>query len=41
MSESNDDDTNGTNENQAATQTDQGVPPQLRIERIFLEGRVV
>jgi preprotein translocase subunit SecB len=37
MSESNDDDTNSTNENQAGTQPDQGVPPQLRIERIFLK----
>ena len=37
MSDQSDNGTNESNDNSAAAQTEQGVPPQLRIERIFLK----
>ncbi|MEC8071466.1 MAG: protein-export chaperone SecB [Pseudomonadota bacterium] len=37
MSDQSDSDTNESNDDGAATQSEQGVPPQLRIERIFLK----
>jgi len=37
MSDQSDSDTNESNDDGAAAQSEQGVPPQLRIERIFLK----